>query len=91
MEAYSLSERRSISQPGSHCILTFVLKLCLLRGLTAAVKVEFASENVGVKEAQPASAYKSPCSFEYFLEQWSNAWLVFPGIDFHHTNNPYDT
>jgi hypothetical protein len=53
-------------------LLTIFLKLCLIRGLIAAVKLSFASEDMNVKD----EAHGSPCSLENFLSQW-NGWLVF--------------
>ncbi|OJA11783.1 hypothetical protein AZE42_07385 [Rhizopogon vesiculosus] len=91
MKSYSLNERRPYFGRGPRPVLTLVMKLFLLRGLATAVKVEFTSGAVTLKNnAHPRrSAYQSPCSFEYFLSQWSNAWLVFKGTDLN-INNPYE-
>jgi len=53
-------------------LLTIFMKLCLIRGLVAAVKFSFASEDMNVKD----EAHGSPCSLENFLSQW-NGWLEF--------------
>jgi hypothetical protein len=50
------------------------MKLCLIRGLIATVKLAFASEGVDLKVRVPSSG--SPCSLENFLSQW-NGWLEF--------------
>jgi hypothetical protein len=44
-------------------LLTIFMKLCLICGLIAAVKLSFASEDMNVKD----EAHGSPCSLEIFL------------------------
>ncbi|KAG2361189.1 hypothetical protein BDR07DRAFT_1410328 [Suillus spraguei] len=53
-------------------LLTVFMKLCLIRGLVAAVKLSFASEDMNVRD----EAHGLPCSLENFLSQW-NGWLGF--------------
>lgn len=59
---------------GGFLLLTVFMKLCLIRGLIATVKLAFASEGVDLKVRVPSSG--SPCSLENFLSQW-NGWLEF--------------
>lgn len=37
----------------------------------------------------PDSAYVASCSFEHFLSQWSNGWLVFDKKPLSNANLPY--
>ncbi|KAG2040989.1 hypothetical protein BDR03DRAFT_947873 [Suillus americanus] len=50
------------------------MKLCLIRGLIATVKLAFASERIDLKVQVQSSG--PPCSLENFLSQW-NGWLEF--------------
>ncbi|KAG2116586.1 uncharacterized protein F5147DRAFT_673586 [Suillus discolor] len=56
----------------SSYLLTIFMRLCLIRGLIAVIKLAFASEEIKVKP----DARGSPCSLENFLSQW-NGWLEF--------------
>ncbi|KAG2365724.1 hypothetical protein BDR07DRAFT_1397991 [Suillus spraguei] len=53
-------------------LLTVFMKLCLIRGLIAAVKLAFTSQDIDVKY----QAHDSPFSLANFLSQW-NGWLEF--------------
>ncbi|KAG2078616.1 hypothetical protein BDR04DRAFT_1138200 [Suillus decipiens] len=65
---------KASADPGApiFLLLTVFMKLCLIRGLVAAVKLSFASEDMTVKD----EAHGLPCSLENFLSQW-NGWLDF--------------
>jgi len=87
---------KSNNPQGYFSLLTFLVKLCLLRGLTAAVIATFTSGNVRDNTAHPCSAWhKSPCTLERFLSRWNTGWLVFQyGVRFDdnmpHKKVPYD-
>ena len=72
-----------------HSLLTILMKLCLFRGLAAAVKLAFASGDIDSVKHQarvsdsPSSAQGYPYSLEHFLLQ-RNGWLVFESD--HHLN-----
>ncbi|KAG2061598.1 hypothetical protein BDR06DRAFT_947079, partial [Suillus hirtellus] len=53
-------------------LLTVFMKLCLIRGLIAVVKLAFTSQDVDVKY----QAHGSLCSLANFLSRW-NGWLEF--------------
>lgn len=66
-------------------LLTVFMKLCLIRGLIAVVKLAFTSQDVDVKY----QAHGSPCSLANFLLQW-NGWLEFDaGKPVHRERLPY--
>jgi hypothetical protein len=59
-------------------LLTFFMKLCLLRALITAVKVTFTPEDINAKDqvhVSPRSSHGSPCSFEQFLWEWNSFFL----------------
>ncbi|OAX33644.1 hypothetical protein K503DRAFT_775402 [Rhizopogon vinicolor AM-OR11-026] len=63
---------------GSFYLLTFFIKLCLVRGLITVVKLAFISEDIDARDQTcdyPGSPHGSPCTFERFLWEW-NGWLV---------------
>ncbi|KAJ8588206.1 hypothetical protein M405DRAFT_265105 [Rhizopogon salebrosus TDB-379] len=65
------------SSPGNFLLLTFLMKLCLLRGLIVAVKIAFMSEDIDAKNwthGPPRPVHDSPSSFECLLCEW-NVWL----------------
>ncbi|KAJ8583353.1 RNA-binding domain-containing protein [Rhizopogon salebrosus TDB-379] len=72
-------ERRSDpnSSRGHFFLLTFLMKLCLLRGLIVAVKIAFMSEDIDAKNlthGPPRPVHDSSSSFECLLCEW-NVWL----------------
>ena len=76
-------------------LLTFFVKLCLLRGLIAAVNLQFRTSIKGMDhirnpEVPPSTHTSSSCSFEHFLSEWSNAWLVFDKTPSSSTKLPYN-
>jgi len=77
-------------------LLTFFVKLCVLRGLTAAIELAFTSDSdILHAHHDGLLPVDSACTFEDFLTQWSNGWLVFEtGHGSHHTsdkaNLPYN-
>jgi hypothetical protein len=73
-------------------LLTFFMKFCLLRGLIAAVNVEFTSDINGKDHTHdlPNSLCATSCSFEHFLSRWSNSWLVFDKKPLSTAKLPYD-
>jgi len=56
----------------SSYLLTIFMRLCLIRGLIAVIKLAFAAEEIKVKP----HAWGSPFSLENFLLQW-NGWLEY--------------
>ncbi|KAG2081186.1 hypothetical protein BD769DRAFT_1551800 [Suillus cothurnatus] len=68
------TERTFWPDIGGFLLLTVFMKLCLIRGLIAAVKLAFASEDIDLKVQVHSSG--GPCSLENFLSQW-NGWLEF--------------
>ncbi|KAG1795545.1 hypothetical protein EV424DRAFT_1547508 [Suillus variegatus] len=66
-------------------LLTIFVKLCLIRGLIAVVRLAFTSQDVDVKY----EAHGSPCLLTNFLLQW-NGWLEFDaGKSVHREKLPY--
>jgi hypothetical protein len=75
-------------------LFTFFIKLCLLRGLTTAVNLAFASDINGKDHTHDLPDLTFPprsCSFEHFLSQWSNSWLVFERTPWSTAILPYST
>jgi hypothetical protein len=70
-------------------LLTFFVKLCVLRGLTAAIEFAFTSDSdILHAHHDGLLPVDSACTFEDFLTRWSNSWLVFEtgcGSASHHT------
>ncbi|KAG1789419.1 uncharacterized protein HD556DRAFT_1311382 [Suillus plorans] len=64
--------KESTKNMSSSYLLTIFMRLCLIRGLIAVIKLAFASDEIKVKP----DARGSPCSLENFLSQW-NGWLEF--------------
>ncbi|KAG2116626.1 uncharacterized protein F5147DRAFT_649088 [Suillus discolor] len=66
-------------------LLTVFMKLCLICGLIAVVKLAFTSQDIDVKY----QAHGSPCSLANFLLQW-NGWLEFDSDEpVHRERLPY--
>jgi hypothetical protein len=75
-------------------LLTFFIKLCLLRGFTTAVNLAFASDINEKDHTHDLPGLTCPpqsCSFEHFLSQWSNSWLVFDRKSSSTAKRPYNT
>ncbi|OJA11782.1 hypothetical protein AZE42_07384 [Rhizopogon vesiculosus] len=96
VDAWMKAHHKSNNPKGYYPLLTFFVKLCLLRGITAAVIATFTSANVRDNTAHSCLAWhKSPCTLEHFLSRWSTGWLVFQyGVhlddNMPHKNVPYD-
>lgn len=79
--------KESVDNSGTRTflLLTVFMRLCLIRGLVAVVKLSFASEDMNVND----EAHGLPCSLENFLSQW-NGWLIFvPGTIAQRKKLPY--
>ncbi|KAG2077963.1 hypothetical protein BDR04DRAFT_1064935 [Suillus decipiens] len=77
-----------MKESASATLLTVFMRLCLIRGLVAVIKLAFASEEINVKP----ETHGSPWSLENFLSQW-NGWLEFEprplGLPVSHKKLPY--